>query len=94
MHQVSLAERAQRRLHHADVTLHAAQQKRVAITRQPLQHGAEHIAAKAGEQLLVDGFGLRKQGRNLGNRSTESFRVLRADQRRNLQNARRPNQEP
>src|SRR5437870_9862383 len=86
MHQVTIAQGAQSRLHHANVAFHPTKQNCVAIARQPFQHGAEDIAAEAGECLFVDSPHVRQQGGDFGYRFSQSLRILRAHQRGNFQN--------
>ena len=52
---------AERGLGHADVALHAAEQQRVALAGQTLEHAAKNVAAETGEERLVDGFGSGEQ---------------------------------
>src|ERR1700678_3915064 len=96
MHQVALAQRPQRRLRHPGVALHAAQQQRIPLSRQPLQQGTKNLTAKTREKLLVDSLDPRlngtQQGTDLWNRPAQSLRILRSHQRRNLENPRRSDQ--
>jgi hypothetical protein len=47
-----------------------SQEHDVAVSRKPLQRGAEHIAAKAGKSHFVDGLRFRQQGSDVRNRGS------------------------
>ena len=56
VNQISFAQRRECGLRHADVALHSAKQQGIALAGQALEHAAKDVAAKAGEQRLIDGF--------------------------------------
>ena len=93
MYDISLAQRGQRGLRYTNVTLHATQQERVALSGHSLEQTAEHITAEAGEKRLINGLDSRQQGSNFGHGSAQAFRILRADQGRDFQDPRSPDEQ-
>lgn len=85
MHNVAFAQGRQGGLHHADVSLHAAKQDGIAVSRQPLEAGAKYVAAEAGEGLFIDGQDAGEQGSDLWNRVPKRLCVLSADEVRNFE---------
>src|SRR5215471_19429999 len=93
MHEISVAQRGERRLGHTDVALHPTKQKRAALARQTLQKVAKDITVEARENSLIDGLRGGKQGPDIGNSRSQSFSVLRTDECGNFENTGRANQQ-
>src|SRR5207244_11526995 len=90
---ITFAQRPKRGLHHANVTLHSAQQHGVAVAWHTLKHRAEHITSKAGEHLFIDRFRIGEQGSDLRHGTTQSLGILRRHDGRNVHYPSQPDQQ-
>lgn len=93
MNQVAFAQSVERGLSDADMAFHAAQQHGIAVTGDALEQGAECIAGKAGEHLLVNRLGSGQQRGNLRDGVTEAAGILGTHEHWNFQDAGKANEQ-